>query len=81
MFPESLLRDYLRHVVTLYYTRQAFIYQREGLEREAEEHLLAASEQHHILRDELEQRAGIIRGREPEELHLDMTTTMDDLLV
>ena len=81
MFPESLLQDYLRHVVTLYYIRQAFIYRREGLEREADESSLAAIEQCRKFIIELEQQAGIIRGTQPEESHSNMTTTMEDLLV
>jgi hypothetical protein len=78
IFPKACLLEYLRHAVILNYAKQAHIYRLEGLEREADEHYLAASHECHKLADELEQQSSTIGGREAEESLSYEREDMDD---
>ncbi|CAF1493194.1 unnamed protein product, partial [Adineta steineri] len=64
IFPQACLLEYVRHAVILNYIKQAHQYRVEGLENEADENYLEASDQCRMLASDLEEQSGIINGRE-----------------
>lgn len=67
IFPEERLLEHLRYVVILNYASQAAKYRRKGLEDEADECVLAASQHCFKLADSLKQQANVQNGSEPTE--------------
>ncbi|CAF1520149.1 unnamed protein product, partial [Adineta steineri] len=63
-FPQACLLEYVRHAIILNYIKQAHQYRVEGLEDEADENYLEASDQCRMLASDLEEQSSIINGRE-----------------
>ncbi|CAF1499999.1 unnamed protein product [Adineta steineri] len=64
IFPQACLLEYVRHAIILNYIKQAHQYRVEGLENEADENYLEASDQCRMLASDLEEQSSIINGRE-----------------
>ncbi|CAF0752646.1 unnamed protein product [Adineta steineri] len=64
IFPQACLLEYVRHAIILNYIKQAHQYRVEGLEDEADENYLEASDQCRMLASDLEEQSSIINGRE-----------------
>ncbi|CAF4046115.1 unnamed protein product, partial [Adineta steineri] len=64
IFPQACLLEYVRHAIILNYIKQAHQYRVEGLENEADENYLEASDQCRMLASDLEEQSSIISGRE-----------------
>ncbi len=67
LFPKPRLLEHLRHVIILNHTKKAYMYRLQGLEREADENFLAASQQCRLFADDLEQQSSTINGSEPQD--------------
>jgi len=81
LFPKGRLFEHLRHAVILNYAKQAHTYRLQGLDDEADQYFLAASQQCRMLADELERQSTIAPGIETDDSGLHNSENADDLVL